>query len=105
MDRSGESRRPTDLSKGDIATGGRPSRGPGSSPPALHRGRCRAFRASEPEQDIARRMAGLSLGGYSGPALQRALRAARRAARAGALGYDPARHAALLRLLKQKTPP
>ncbi|OYX13117.1 MAG: hypothetical protein B7Z15_08380 [Rhizobiales bacterium 32-66-8] len=65
----------------------------------------RAYRASEPEQDIARSMAALALAGSTGVALQGALRAARRAARAGARGYDPARHAALLRLMKQKTPP
>lgn len=63
------------------------------------RGRLRAFRPSDPERDVRGRMAALAVL-MSGPQeLRRALRDSRKAARSGAAGYDPARHAALLRLL------
>lgn len=61
--------------------------------------RVRAFRASDPEREVCRRMAALALF-MRGDDLRRALRDSRKSARAGAAGYDPARHAALLRLLK-----
>ncbi|WP_371345243.1 hypothetical protein [Ancylobacter sp. IITR112] len=67
--------------------------------------RIRAARSEEREEIIARRTAALRP--FLGPAadeagatLHRLLRAERRAARSG-MGYDPARHAALARLLAE----
>jgi len=63
------------------------------------RDRVRGFRLSDPEREVCGRMAALAL--FMRPEdVRRALRASRKDARAGAAGYDPARHAALLRLLK-----
>lgn len=59
--------------------------------------RIRAFRTFDRESEVVRRMANLSVL-LSGAEIRRALRQTRRAARAGERGYDPARHAALLRL-------
>lgn len=60
--------------------------------------RAHAFAAEEADVQVGRLMGGLAAfcGGPGGVA--RALRAQRKAARAGGPGYDPARHAALLRL-------
>ncbi len=62
-------------------------------------GRLRAFRPGDPETDVRRRMAALAVLLSRPEDLRRALRDSRKAARSGAAGYDPARHAALLRLL------
>jgi hypothetical protein len=60
--------------------------------------RAHAFAAEAAEVQVGRLMRGLEVF-CEGPAgIDRALRAARKAARAGGAGYDPARHAALLRL-------
>lgn len=61
--------------------------------------RLRAFRSSDPEREVRGRMAVLALF-MRADDLRRALRDSRKSARAGAAGYDPARHTALLRLLK-----
>lgn len=70
-----------------------------------HHRRIRAARSEEREDIIAGRVAALrpflgSPGADRGAALQRLLRAERRAARSG-IGYDAARHAALRRLLAE----
>ena len=60
--------------------------------------RAHAFVAEAADVQVGRLMRGLDVF-CEGPAgIARALRAARKAARAGSAGYDPARHAALLRL-------
>ncbi|WP_296583410.1 hypothetical protein [Xanthobacter sp.] len=60
--------------------------------------RAHAFAAEAAEMQVGRLMRGLEVF-CEGPAgIARALRATRKAARAGGAGYDPARHAALLRL-------
>ncbi|MFG1249291.1 hypothetical protein [Xanthobacter flavus] len=60
--------------------------------------RAHAFAAEAAEMQVGRQMRGLEVF-CEGPAgIARALRAARKAARAGGAGYDPVRHAALLRL-------
>lgn len=63
----------------------------------------RAFRSFDRESDLLRKMANLSIIFAGTAELHRALRQARRAARAGERGYDPARHAALLRLASGST--
>lgn len=63
-------------------------------------GRIRAFRSEEAETVVERRRAALALLFGQPQEIERALRDARRAGRAGADHYDPARHAALLRLWK-----
>lgn len=64
--------------------------------------RAHAFAAEAAETQVGRQMRGLEVF-CEGPAgIARALRAARKAARAGGVGYDPARHAALLRLQRLK---
>lgn len=58
------------------------------------------------EADISARMEGLRLFTQADAArMVAALRAMRRAKNTGSAGYDPARHAALLRLLKRTAPP
>lgn len=66
--------------------------------------RAHAFVAETAEVHVGRLMRGLVLFCEGPGGIARALRAARKAARAGGAGYDPARHAALLRLqrLEQK---
>lgn len=65
----------------------------------------RGFSCGGREADIGARLEGLHLfADAEGARLQSALRAMRRARHQGR-GYDPARHAALLRLLKTTTPP
>ncbi|MEP9354361.1 hypothetical protein ABLE93_12260 [Xanthobacter sp. KR7-65] len=59
---------------------------------------CHAFPAEDAETQMARLMPGLAVFCAEAHGLARALRQARKAARVGAAGYDPARHAALLRL-------
>ncbi len=60
--------------------------------------RAHAFAAEAADAQVGRLMRGLEVF-CEGPAgIARALRHARKAARAGGAGYDPARHAALLRL-------
>ncbi|MFG1205100.1 hypothetical protein V5F29_22215 [Xanthobacter aminoxidans] len=60
--------------------------------------RAHAFVAEAADVQVGRLMRGLDVF-CEGPAgIARALRAARKAARAGSASYDPARHAALLRL-------
>ncbi|WP_454915143.1 hypothetical protein [Xanthobacter sediminis] len=61
-------------------------------------GRIRAFRSEEAEAEVERRRAALALLFTQPQEIERALRDARRAGRAGARHYDPARHAALIRL-------
>ncbi|MFG1346268.1 hypothetical protein V5F59_15345 [Xanthobacter autotrophicus DSM 431] len=63
--------------------------------------RVRGFACEDGEAQVLRLMSGLApfLGAPAG--LARALREARKAARSGAAGYDPARHAALVRLARQ----
>ncbi|MEP9378798.1 hypothetical protein ABLE91_18930 [Aquabacter sp. CN5-332] len=69
------------------------------------RQRVRGFSSGGREKDIQGRMPALTFLTSSDPqALLSALRAMRRARHARAEGYDPARHAALLRLIK-KAPP
>lgn len=65
--------------------------------------RIRAFRAEEPAAAVARRMTALRLGSCGPGDIARALRLARKAALScppGRGGYDPARHAAALRLVR-----
>lgn len=64
------------------------------------RARAHAFTAEDAEAHLRRLMPGLEVfcGGPAG--IGRALRHARKAARAGEAGYDPVRHAALARLLR-----
>ncbi|MFS8035784.1 hypothetical protein ACI7BZ_02275 [Xanthobacter sp. AM11] len=62
----------------------------------------RAFRCEEGEAQVQRQMQRLAVF-CNGPAgLARALRDVRKAARSGGAGYDPVRHAALLRLMRLK---
>lgn len=67
--------------------------------------RTRGFCSGGREADIGARMEGLTLmsGAERGRVLS-ALRAMRRARHGRGGGYDPARHAALLRLLKKTAP-
>ncbi|GGF52825.1 hypothetical protein GCM10007301_10390 [Azorhizobium oxalatiphilum] len=58
----------------------------------------RGFTTQEKEADIGRRTAALAVFAPDAPQIASALRAMRQAARAGAPGYDPARHAALCRM-------
>lgn len=70
-------------------------------------GHIRGFRSEDAKAQVAQRAVALELL-FARPAdLQRALREARRAGQGGAGHYDPARHAALVRLLKRrgKAPP
>lgn len=60
-----------------------------------------AFAAEDSEAQVARLMPGLAMFCEGPEGLARALRQARKAARAGGRGYDPARHAALLRLARR----
>ncbi len=62
----------------------------------------RAFRCEEAEAQVERRRVALAVLLSTPQDIARALRAARREARMGARGYDPARHAALIRLWKAK---
>lgn len=64
--------------------------------------RLRAFRCEDGEAQVRRHMSGLSLFCQGPASLARALREVRKAAHAGRAGYDPARHAALLRLSRLK---
>lgn len=63
-------------------------------------GRIRAFRSEGAEEQVMRRQVALSVLFSTRQEIERALRDARRAGRAGARHYDPARHAALIRLWK-----
>lgn len=63
--------------------------------------RAHAFAAEEAEAQVGRLMRGLEVFCEGPGGIARALRQARKAARAGSAGYDPARHAALLRLQRQ----
>lgn len=76
---------------------------PGAGPE--RRGRpekLRAFRCADAEDEVRQRMAALAVL-LSRPAeICRALRDARKAAWGCGTGYDPARHAALLRLQRQR---
>ena len=68
--------------------------------------RMRGFCSSGREADIGARMEGLMLmSGVERDRVLSALRAMRRARHGRDAGYDPARHAALLRLLKKTAPP
>jgi hypothetical protein len=69
-------------------------------PSGARAGRIRAFRSEDVETQLNRRRAALALVFSKPQEIEQALRAARRAARMGALHYDPARHAALIRLWK-----
>lgn len=60
----------------------------------------KAFRCEEAEAQVERCKAGLALFLSTPQDIGRALRAARRDGRMGASHYDPARHAALIRLWK-----
>ena len=60
--------------------------------------RAHAFAAEAADAQVERLMLGLGLFCEGPAAVARALRHARKAARSGGAGYDPARHAALLRL-------
>lgn len=88
---------------------GRHRRQPGGgSPPGAGWGRhdrlekLRAFRPADAEDQVRQRMAALAVL-LSRPAeISRALRDARKAAWGRGAGYDPARHAALLRLQRQQ---
>lgn len=62
--------------------------------------RVRAFRAEDAATMVARRVAALAGLRASPHLVRRALREARKAAWAGAAAYDPARHAALLRVAR-----
>lgn len=64
--------------------------------------RVRAFRTEDGEAQVQRHMSRLSLFCRGPASLARALREVRKAALAGGAGYDPARHAALLRLSRLK---
>ncbi|MEP9351619.1 hypothetical protein [Xanthobacter sp. KR7-225] len=75
------------------------------SPRSAHRpeARIRAFRAEESETLVRRKMEAMRRAAPGAAEIARALRGARKAAsslRSGAGGYDPVRHAALLRLAK-----
>ncbi|WP_156922008.1 hypothetical protein [Azorhizobium doebereinerae] len=59
-----------------------------------------AFAAGDREAAIGQRLAALVVFARTRPDILAALRASRQAARAGARGYDPVRHAALCRLAK-----
>ena len=61
-------------------------------------GRMRAFTSEDAEARVARHVKGLGVVLSRPEALARALRAVRKAAVRGGPGYDPAYHAALLRL-------
>lgn len=72
--------------------------------PRPRTGSIRAFRSDEKEQEICGRLQILRSFAQESPApLLAALRAARQAARAGAAGYDPVRHAALCRMVRTQT--
>lgn len=67
------------------------------------RPRLRAFRAEDLEAQVERRMEALRLAAPGAADITRSLRLARKAARSrqpGREAYDPARHAALLRLAR-----
>ncbi|MFG1477402.1 hypothetical protein V5F53_01905 [Xanthobacter sp. V4C-4] len=68
-------------------------------------GRIRAFRCEEAEAQVERRRVALAVMFAQPQDIARALREARRAGRAGAGFYDPARHAALIRLWKARARP
>ncbi|TCT02977.1 hypothetical protein EDC64_111149 [Aquabacter spiritensis] len=75
------------------------------SAPTVERRRIRAMRCSDREREIARRLPALRVLAAAQPGgLGAALRRMRRAARGWTADYDPARHAALLRLAKEKAP-
>ena len=61
-----------------------------------------AFTCEDPEAQVRRHMAGLAVVHAAPAALARALRLARKAAFRGGAGYDPARHAALIRLARSR---
>ncbi|MDI4657591.1 hypothetical protein [Xanthobacter autotrophicus] len=61
-----------------------------------------AFTCEDPEAQVRRHMAGLAVAYGAPSALARALRLARKAAFRGGIGYDPARHAALVRLMRSR---
>ncbi|MBP2149323.1 hypothetical protein J2126_002046 [Xanthobacter flavus] len=63
--------------------------------------RTHAFAAEAAEMQVGRLMRGLEVFCEGPEGIARALRQVRKAARAGGAGYDPARHAALLRLQRQ----
>ncbi|MFG1244703.1 hypothetical protein [Xanthobacter versatilis] len=65
-------------------------------------GRVYAFTCEDPEARVRRHMAGLAIAYGAPAALARALRLARKAAFRGGIGYDPARHAALVRLARSR---
>lgn len=64
--------------------------------------RLRAFRSEDGEVQVLRQMFRLSLCCREPAGLARALREVRKAALAGGGGYDPVRHAALLRMSRLK---
>lgn len=66
------------------------------------RGRVRAFTSEDAEARVARHVTGLAIFLARPEALARALRTMRKAAARGGAGYDPAYHAALLRLARLK---
>lgn len=66
-------------------------------------GRIRAFRCEDPEAQVERRRLALAVLFPTPDDVERALREARRAGRDGARHYDPARHAALIRLWKARS--
>ncbi|MCG5235160.1 hypothetical protein [Xanthobacter oligotrophicus] len=61
-----------------------------------------AFTCEDPEAQVRRHMVGLAVAYGAPAALARALRLARKAAFRGGIGYDPARHAALVRLARTR---
>lgn len=73
--------------------------GPATGPKRVY-----AFTCEDPEAQVARHMAGLGILCARPDMLARALRAVRKAALRGGRGYDPARHAALLRLARGRPP-
>jgi len=64
-------------------------------------GRITGFRCDEPEAQVTQRTSALGAFLTGRAEIERALRDARRAGRTGAAHYDPARHAALLRMLRR----
>lgn len=84
-----------------MQTRGSAARGMAAQGPA--RGRVRAFTSEDAEARVARHVTGLAIFLARPDALARALRAMRKAAVRGGAGYDPAYHAALLRLARSGT--
>lgn len=69
----------------------------------MRRPRLLAFRCEEAKEQVLRQLPGLVLFCGCPAGIARALRQARKAARAGDAAYDPVRHAALLRLARLGT--